>query len=510
MAGYWVLPINSVQSFMVDRSFKFLNKSMWLKTVGWDGPGCEKLWRYNQHYFDDLNATDATERYQLHIELMCDWVANNRPGRGIGWEPYPTSLRIVNWIRWCLSDNTMPNECLQSLAVQARWLNRKIEWHILGNHLFANAKALVFAGLFFDNEESEKWLRTGLNILAREMSEQILPDGGHFELSPMYHSIVLEDVLDLINILRAFPHRFAKMHLRQLATLADNMLQWLDTMCHPDGQIAFFNDAAFNIAPSPAAIRLYANRLNLKPRLPLNSQNLPFVKHFPDSGYAVVEANDAKLLLDVASVGPDYQPGHGHADTLSFEMSLFGKRTFVNRGTSQYGTGEVRQVERETAAHNTVVINGKNSSEVWSGFRVARRARPFGLLIDNNEKSITFGCAHDGYKRLSGQPVHWRSWTRADSTLLIEDKIEGAFKTATAYFHFHPDIKVVCSGKGQWTLKLPEIDRSVFLIVVKGLPSLVSDIFSPEFGVQLPTECLEIKFDSTDEIAVEISWSTND
>ena len=82
-----------------------------------------------------------------------------------------------------------------------------------------------------------------------------------------------------------------------------------------------------------------------------------------------------KLLLDVASIGPDYLPGHGHADTLSFEMSLFGKRTLVNRGISQYGI-EVRQVERGTAAHNTVVINNENSSEVWSGFRVARRARP--------------------------------------------------------------------------------------------------------------------------------------
>ena len=115
------------------------------------------------------------------------------------------------------------------------------------------------------------------------------------------------------------------------------MLKWLETFCHPDGQIAFFNDAAFNLAPTPAAIRSYASRLNIKTRSSSKDQNGPSLKHYPDSGYAALEVHNAKLLIDIASIGPDYLPGHGHADTLSFEMSLFGKRIFVNRGTSQYG-----------------------------------------------------------------------------------------------------------------------------------------------------------------------------
>ena len=82
-------------------------------------------------------------------------------------------------------------------------------------------------------------------------------------------------------------------------------------------------------------------------------------------------------------------------------MSLFGKRVFVNCGTSQYGTGVMRQKERGTAMHNTVVINNLNSSEVWSGFRVARRAKPVDFISKNNKKFITVKCAHDGYKRLS-------------------------------------------------------------------------------------------------------------
>lgn len=495
---------------MTDRSFKFLNERKQLKSIGWDDPKCKKLWRYNQHYFDDLNAADASERYHFHMDLMLDWIVNNRPGKGTGWEPYPTSLRIVNWIKWSLSGHAMPNECLQSLAVQARWLSRKIEWHILGNHLFANAKALVFAGLFYEGEEAEKWLGKGLSIVTRELHEQILPDGGHFELSPMYHSIVLEDLLDLINLLRTFQFRAEPMDILQLRALASNMLQWLDTMCHPDGQIAFFNDAAFNIAPSPQNLKSYAERLDIHPESPSINQDCPCFKQCLDSGYVVLEAPDAKLLIDVASIGPEYLPGHGHADTLSFEMSLFGRRALVNRGTSQYGNGRVRQDERGTAAHNTVVINNENSSEVWSGFRVARRARPYALSIDQSETSINVSCSHDGYKRLSGRPVHRRSWTFTNGTLLIEDQLQGVFETATAYFHFHPDIEIFCAGEDKWTLQFPECNKDVILFVAQGSASIMPSLFSPEFGCQLPAECLEIQFDRTDKIAVEISWCAND
>ena len=495
---------------MTDGSFKFLNDSKQFKSVGWDDPNSAKLWRYNQHYFDDLSSACAIEKSTLQIHLLHDWVANNRPGQGTGWEPYPTSLRIVNWVKWCLAGHVMPSECLQSLAVQARWLNKKIEWHILANHLFANAKALVFVGLFFDGQEAEEWLSTGLQILLQEISEQILPDGGHFELSPMYHSIILEDVLDLINILCAFNKIPENEGLLQLRATAMKMLEWLDNMCHPDNEISFFNDAAFNIAPSPAKLKSYATRLNINIYTFDASQDALSIKQCTESGYAVIKTCNASVLLDVACLGPDYLPGHGHADTLCFEMSLFGKRLFVNRGTSQYGTGLVRQDERGTAAHNTVVVNGRNSSEVWSGFRVARRARPFGLLIDKNETSIKVSCSHDGYKRISGRPIHRRSWTLANGTMLIEDQIQGTFKTATAYFHFHPDVKLVCNGMESWKIQLPGCNEHVVLFVLRGSPSIRPSLFSPEFGIQLNTECLEIEFDHSDNIAVEICWKLND
>src|SRR5205085_8722772 len=137
------------------------------------------------------------------------WIDENPPAVGVGWEPYPTSLRIVNWIKWALAGNRMNDKAIASLAVQVRFLSQNLEQHLLGNHLLANAKALVFAGLFFEGDEAVSWLRTGLRLLAREIPEQVLPDGGHFERSPMYHSAILEDMLDLCNVTQTYPQALA-------------------------------------------------------------------------------------------------------------------------------------------------------------------------------------------------------------------------------------------------------------------------------------------------------------
>ncbi len=106
------------------------------------------LWTYNLHYFDDLNAADRSARRAWHDRLVERWIDENPPGAGIGWDPYPVSRRMVNWIKWSLGGNVLTPKARQSLAVQARWLNRRIESHLQGNHVFANAKALIHAGLY--------------------------------------------------------------------------------------------------------------------------------------------------------------------------------------------------------------------------------------------------------------------------------------------------------------------------------------------------------------------------
>jgi uncharacterized heparinase superfamily protein len=414
--------------------------------------------------------------------------------RGTGWESYPLSLRIVNWIKWTLTGHLLTEEGLHSLAIQARYLSQRLEIHLLGNHLFANAKALVFAGLFFQGTEAETWLHQGLSLLRREVPEQILADGGHFERSPMYHSIILEDLLDLINLTQVYTETSANRELfsaRQTwQEVIPRMLKWLTTLCHPDGQIALFNDAAFDIAPSPAALQDYAQRLGLGS---LDADN-NVIKYLRQSGYLRLHQGEAVALLDVGEIGPDYLPGHAHADTLSFELSLFGQRVLVNSGTSCYGQSLERLRQRSTLAHNTVVVNGRNSSEVWAGFRVARRARPFGLAVQEIGNALRVTCAHDGYSYLPGQPIHWREWCLEEHQLTVQDRIEGDFKEAVAQFHFHPALVIKEPGVGQTGLVQLLSGAKMTWEVEGGSGYLDSSTYHPQFGVSIPNLCLTVKF----------------
>jgi len=179
--GPWVAGARRAASLSGPGRFTFLSEAGSLVENGWDDPAKSKLWRYNQHYFDDLNAVNAEMRRDWHYQLLNDWLTANPPSRGSGWEPYPISLRIVNWVKFALSGGELSAEARHSLAIQARYLTQKIEWHLLGNHLFANAKALVFAGLLFEGDEPDSWFRLGRDILLKELPEQILDDGGQFE-----------------------------------------------------------------------------------------------------------------------------------------------------------------------------------------------------------------------------------------------------------------------------------------------------------------------------------------
>lgn len=480
--------------------FCFLNVKGEVRTAAdWDSDQREKLWLYNLHYFDDLNAEGAAERIDWHRALLDRWVGENPPAQGAGWEPYPVSLRIVNWIKWALAGNKFEPAWEHSLAIQARRLRRRVEWHLLGNHLFANAKALAFAGAFFDGPEAKEWITKGLDILAREVPEQVLLDGGHFERSPMYHALILEDLLDLVNLARDYPGVVPESDIQEWRAAVQRMRSWLSVMVHPDGDIAFFNDAALGIAPPRAELEAYAGRLDL----PTSSPSEDGLTHLADSGYVRLQRDEAVALLDVAPIGPDYLPGHAHADTLSFELSLFGRRVIVNSGTSRYGTGAERLRERATAAHSTVEVNGTSSSEVWSGFRVARRARPFGLKTAEEGDEITVSCAHDGYRRLAGQPVHRRTWRLGERLLSVEDEVTGQYENAVARFHLHPDAAV--EGNASDGHMLLNDGRRVEWRVLGGQSRLVRSSWHQEFGLSIDSFSLEVPvLNGTSR--VEFSW----
>ena len=424
-----------------ERSAVFLHQSASIaSTQIWNDSRFPKLWLYHLHYFHDLATPQSQTKKEIYARLIARWITENPAGHGNGWEPYPLSLRIVNWVKWHLQGNKLSPLVLESLWVQTQYLQKKIEWHLLANHVLANAKALVFAGVFFSGNKAEALLKKGKAVLFAQLDEQILADGGHFERSPMYHSIILEDLLDLIQLANVYQNLFSAAELSSLKKNAARMLSWLQCLTHPNGELAFFNDTTIGEAASLHDLLEYAKTFNLTPlKDDVHKINLQ------ESGFVRLQKKAAVFLMDVGSVAPRYQPGHAHAETLSFEFSLHGERVLSNSGISTYAPEKQREHERSTAAHNTVVIDQENSSEVWAAFRVARRARCFDVQFQESVQACFVQASHDGYRRLKGKPTHTRGILLEDHLLSITDTVKGGFQSAQAYFHFHPGIHVALS-----------------------------------------------------------------
>lgn len=216
-----------------------------------------------------------------------------------------------------------------------------------------------------------------------------------------------------------------------------------------------------------------------------------------------MDTGDVAAFLDAAPIGPDYLPGHAHADTLTFEMSLWGQRLIVDSGTSCYGMGSERLRQRSTAAHNTVVVGGENSSEVWAGFRVARRACPKGLTVREENKAVTVQCSHNGYTRIPGRPVHTRCWDFAPGKLGIQDNISDGKFGAQACLHLHPawHCRLVDAHAAELHL---DSEQRISVAIRGGRMTMATSTWHPEFGVALPNTCLVLDFHG--QLYTEISW----
>jgi len=510
--------------------FTFLSESHRLSDVGWKSENISKLWSYNLHYFDYIHSqSDWNESKKKKIrEIMQQWVDENPFGKGTGWEPYPASLRIVNWVKWHLNVEPLSQKTGLSLWNQLRWLSDRPEIHLLGNHLFANAKAMIIGSALFEGEESMRIQNQGLKILKKQLIEQFLADGGHFERSPMYHALAVEDLLDLYILNKNFSTGFPKAEIKEKIKKG---IQWLSLMSYGNGEFPHFNDCANSIAPTLSQLEKMAKSAGIQSAQPENEEGMnrlmdehsnglkerdvnllkdEGVTHLKESGFVIAKRERSKLIADVGDIGPAYQPGHAHAESLSFELSVRGHRVIVNSGTSLYGVSAERLRQRSTSAHSTVEIDGQNSSEVWSGFRVAERAKVQQVQIDDPDLAapIVISASHDGYQRLPGKNIHRRTWKLDANSLTIHDQISGKFSKAVSRLYIHPDF--ACHSSENGAIFHHEIAGTVSLIARSGkkeIPIVMKEsTYHPAFGVSMKNSCVEIIVTDTQEVSIELKW----
>src|SRR5690606_29747382 len=431
--------------------FEFLNRGLDLPVIDWRARYVSHLWTYNLHYFDyaaDLATAWLLTRERAFVdrflELAGEWISATADGRSDGWDPYPTSLRTANWLRATLAfDDALPQEArariLASTHAQLRHLGRRLEWHLLGNHLLKNLHALALGGLVLEGAEAAEWRGRLRAAFWEQAAEQFESDGGHIERSPMYHAIALADVLEILHLDNLCGEPSSDDRL----ALAERAIRAFRAWTRPDGTLHLFNDAANGIAPDAARIAARARAAGIDwPDSPEGPWALPASGFF---GYAD-EATGERFIIDAGPPGPPYQPAHAHCGVLSFELDMDGRAFIVDSGTSGYEGDPLRAYVRSTRAHNTVMIGDREQSEVWGVFRMARRAVVPYARIERPPGAFVFSGACSPYHDRAA--VHHRLVARTDAGWRIIDRVAGAVGARVAgYLHVHPDFRLAADGE---------------------------------------------------------------
>lgn len=421
---------------------------------------------------------------QHFVFLLSDWLdrcdLDQAGPRSLAWNPYAIATRLGWWVRiWQTLDESfwqqhedLRRAFLASLWRQAEYLSRNLEWDLRANHLLRDAVGLAWAGCCFRGATAERWLDIATKLAVAQADEQVLPDGGHFERSPMYHLEVMQDWQTLAALL---PDAKAQQRMRSAWSRMAEFAAWLQ---HPSGEIPQFNDAA----------------LRHVGRMPSSVPNPTGGRHFESSGVIVWHGPHWSIFFDVGEIGPACQPGHAHADTLTLEASFAGRRLFVDPGCFGYDHDERRRYDRSTAAHNTVGIDGHDSSEVWHIFRVGRRAIPRDVRASFAPSGFQASAEHDGFDHLPGRPRHRRELSLDEAGgLQIVDRITGRCEhEIRGGLLLAPDWQIARRDGAAWELR--NGDQTLSLAIEANRPIEVSVALNPlhpDFGIEVESSRIE-------------------
>ena len=397
--------------------------------VYWASDAYGPLFAYHLHEHAFLRHPDCGPATRAW--LIRDWIARHRSG--IGWDPHPICLRLLHWGKLLTTPGALEDDVglreamVDSMADQATTLGRGLETRLQANHLLSNRLALVFVGVLFEGEAADDWLATTPDFLA-ELEAQVHPDGGHEERSPMYHALLLEGVLDLLNLSQESARAPASL-VEGLRSVAGRMLGALAVWTHADGALSLFADSALDVASASDRLDEYAARLGVAASAERRAGN----RLLAQTGYARLVAGGFDLVASLAAPSPPHQPGHAHADALAFELSVDGERVVSDTGVFEYRPGPLRDRARATASHATVEIDDRDQAELWSAHRVGGRPRVAVLRWDATGE-LEASCV--GWWR--GAPEHRRRIRIAPQGVDVEDRVSGACRSVASRLPIAP------------------------------------------------------------------------
>lgn len=510
-----------------DGTFRLLNRDVALGCPPADwrlgDPRQERLWVMTLHtqpwtyeaarvcsHAAKVDISDRQSAARVLRVLVGDWIERcdvTRPGsRPLAWNSYTIATRLRWWVAAfatardeLFGDAALSARFLDSAWRQAHHLDAHVEWDLRGNHLLRDAEGLAWAGALFDDPVAAHWRRRAGSIACSQAADQVLPDGGHFERSGRYHVEVMQE-LATIAILSEDPavrERLAESWCR--------MAEFLVRVCHPDGSTHQLNDSSLEAGLDGAHIPYTANVLAVTP----DTSAPRGARLLADSGLATWHGPRWTVFFDLGPFGAACQPGHAHADSLAVECSLFGERLFVDPGTYAYDLDERRAYDRSTAAHNTVCVDGADSSEVWHIFRAGRRAEAEVLGFEASPQGMEARATHDGYRHLPGAPGHERTVQVSDDReLVVRDDVHGRGRhRISAGFLIAPSWTVEGTLRG-WILRHSGSGSVARVQIDSSAPvtlQLRSAPYHPRLGVEMQAPRIAWEWDGELPLSVTLS-----
>jgi uncharacterized heparinase superfamily protein len=312
---------------------------------------------------------------------------------------------------------------------------------------------------------------------------------------------MVENYLDLYNLVSNNSDRLNSTFIELLRQYCEMGLKFYQAILFPDQKFPLFNDSAFYISPSYADLNTYHQRLFKRQSCTTQESNALIA--LKESGLFGYRSDQDMFILTAGDIGPHYQPGHTHCHLLSYELMLSGQRVVVDSGVYEYEPGPMRQYVRSTCAHNTVMVDDEEQSEVWGEFRMARRAKVLNTQIEKQNDCIHFEGLYQGFPAVKGNIFHNRKvklkfiYNANITSIHIEDIISGMGNhKVKSFIHLHPDISLKDKGNGRIELTSKKNLR-LQLYIDEGIHYNLEDSFyCPEFGKKIVNQCLVLHADS--------------
>ncbi len=441
------------------------------------------LWEPNRH-LELVTLAQAWHltgdlRYACACRTLLDsWFEQCPYPRGPNWSSsLEHAVRLANWsFAWHLlgGHHSILFEENAGRDFKSRWLQSIyqhcyfIRGHLsryssANNHLFGELTGLFIGALTWPLwERSTHWRDEAQRELEIEALKQIYEDGVDREQATWYHHSVADMMLLAGLVGRANSCDFSSAYWARF----ESMLEFIASIMDVNGNVPCFGDsddgvmvrwspsrnfhvyrsllATGAVLFSRADFKAKAGRFDDKSRwllgdsaaqrfvsLSCESVLLPVHRSFTRGGYYILgdgfeTPEEIRIVAHAGPLGYLSIAAHGHADALSFTLSVGGNEILIDPGTFAYHTqNRWREYFRGTSAHNTLRVDGADQSVSGGNFLWTKHAQTSVLAFDANSGMEHLSAAHDGYHRLS-DPVGTQrelSYDRRVRTLYVSDSL---------------------------------------------------------------------------------------